>query len=119
MKALEIMRIDERQSKRLWDNTQYIRKALASLGFDLMGSEGPIIPILVGDTDAALQWYERLMREGICVPAIRPPTVPKGTDRLRVTITAKHTKQHLDRLTKALGTGLKKIPRGNGANHAI
>ena len=67
------------------------------------GHPSPIIPIVVGSEDRALAASEALARQGILVPAIRPPTVPPGTSRLRVTVSAAHTDEDLDRLFEALG----------------
>ena len=66
------------------------------------GHRSPIIPIIVGDEDQALAASAALAAEGILVPAIRPPTVPVGTSRLRVTVSAAHTDDDLKRLTEAL-----------------
>ena len=66
----------------------------------------PIIPIVVGSEDRALAASDALGRQGILVPAIRPPTVPVGTSRLRVTVSAAHTGEDLDRLLDALGDRL-------------
>ena len=66
------------------------------------GHPSPIIPIVVGDEARALAASETLAGEGILVPAIRPPTVPPGTSRLRVTVSAAHTGEDLDRLVGAL-----------------
>ncbi len=71
------------------------------------GHRSPIIPIIVGDEDQALTASAALAAEGILVPAIRPPTVPVGTSRLRVTVSAAHTGDDLKRLTEALrGAGI-------------
>ncbi|OZB56418.1 MAG: 8-amino-7-oxononanoate synthase [Halothiobacillus sp. 14-56-357] len=74
-------------------------------GIELMPSETPIQPVLVGDSTQAVAWSTRLADAGLWVPAIRPPTVPQGASRLRVTISAAHTPAHIERLTNAL-TGL-------------
>ena len=66
------------------------------------GHPSPIVPIIVGAEDEALAASEALARQGILVPAIRPPTVPAGTSRLRVTVSAAHTDADLDRLIEAL-----------------
>ena len=71
------------------------------------GHRSPIIPIIVGDEDQALAASAALAAEGILVPAIRPPTVPVGTSRLRVTVSAAHTGDDLKRLIEALrGAGI-------------
>ncbi len=71
------------------------------------GHPSPIIPIIVGAEDQAIAASEALAAEGVLVPAIRPPTVPVGTSRLRVTVSAAHTDDDLKRLTEALrGAGI-------------
>ena len=71
------------------------------------GHPSPIIPIIVGAEDRAMAASDTLGRQGILVPAIRPPTVPVGTSRLRVTVSAAHTDDDLDRLAEALrGAGI-------------
>ena len=82
--------------------TGRLRQGLVSLGFDLMASEGPIVPIRVGDTKKALALKSFLAAEGYFAPAIRPPTVPKNTDRIRLSVTAAHSEEEIDGLLAAL-----------------
>ena len=69
---------------------------LNRMGFDIMGSQTPITPILIGDSALAVKFSELLYEEGILVVAIRPPTVPRNTERLRLTVMATHTREDLD-----------------------
>ena len=62
----------------------------------------PIQPLIIGSNDDALQLSESLRERGIMVPAIRPPTVPQGTARLRVSLSAAHSKEDVDQLLSAL-----------------
>ncbi len=78
------------------------RTAATELDLPLMASETPIQPILAGSAQRALAWSRQLAADGILVTAIRPPTVPKGSARLRITFSALHTDQQLDRLLDAL-----------------
>ncbi|MGQ7274316.1 8-amino-7-oxononanoate synthase [Marinobacter sp. V034] len=78
------------------------RSEASRLGFTLMPSATPIQPILVGDAWSALALSKALEARGIWVTAIRPPTVPEGESRLRVTFSASHNEAHLDRLLNAL-----------------
>ncbi len=80
-------------------------------GIELMPSETPIQPVLVGDSTQAVAWSTQLADAGLWVPAIRPPTVPQGASRLRVTISAAHTQTHVVRLTNALEDLLAEKPR--------
>ncbi|MEI7999310.1 MAG: aminotransferase class I/II-fold pyridoxal phosphate-dependent enzyme, partial [Candidatus Omnitrophota bacterium] len=73
-----------------------LRIGLKRLGLDTMSSTTPIIPILFKDAAAALQASKKLLEQGIFVQAIRPPTVPANTARLRVTVMATHTQEDLD-----------------------
>ncbi len=66
------------------------------MGFTLTHTQSPILPIILNQPQLALEMSKRLFNQGIYVPAIRPPTVPKGTSRLRVTVTSDHTPDHLE-----------------------
>lgn len=79
-----------------------LRNGLADLPWKLMPSDTAIQPLLIGDNHLALQISEGLRERGIWVAAIRPPTVPQGTARLRITLSAAHTEGDVDRLTEAL-----------------
>lgn len=87
--------------KKLWDNATYLRGSLAAAGFDLMGSEGPVIPVRMESTARAVAFRDFLVNEGIFAPAIRPPTVSAGTERVRISVSAVHETKHLDALVRA------------------
>lgn len=78
------------------------RTGAEQLGLKLMPSDTAIQPLLVGESDAALKLSAALREQGMLVVAIRPPTVPAGTARLRITLTAAHSEDHVDRLLDAL-----------------
>jgi 8-amino-7-oxononanoate synthase len=79
-----------------------LRQGCEGLPWKLLPSETPIQPLLVGDNQSAMRLAEVLRGAGIWVPAIRPPTVPKGTARLRISLSAAHTLEDIDRLVGAL-----------------
>src|SRR5690606_20660037 len=79
-----------------------LRQGLVSLPWQLLPSTTAIQPLLVRDNEQALQLSTALRERGIWVPAIRPPTVPKGTARLRITLSAAHTVAEIDQLTLTL-----------------
>jgi 8-amino-7-oxononanoate synthase len=85
------------------------RAGAARLGLALMDSPTPIQPILIGGSDSALRVAERLRDLGVMVGAIRPPTVPAGSARLRVTLTAAHTEAQVDRLLDALADAMSEV----------
>ncbi len=99
--SLELLEKQPGLLRRLRAKTQRLRQGLLGLGFDLMGSEGPIVPIRVGDPKKALALKSFLAKEGYFAPAIRPPTVPKGTDRIRLSVTTAHSEQEIDGLIAA------------------
>ncbi|WP_279156314.1 aminotransferase class I/II-fold pyridoxal phosphate-dependent enzyme, partial [Obesumbacterium proteus] len=75
---------------------------LNDLGLTLMESSSAIQPVIIGENQAALDLAQRLREQGIWVSAIRPPTVPPGTARLRITLSAAHSEQDINRLLEAL-----------------
>ena len=78
------------------------RAGAQALGLQLVDSPTPIQPLILGDAQTALDWSEALLAQDILVTAIRPPTVPQGAARLRVTLSALHQAEHVDRLLEAL-----------------
>lgn len=100
--SLNLIGSSDERRRTLWARVASARQKLAAIGLDLGRSEGPIIPVLIGDTRRALEIAGRLREAGILGVAIRPPTVPKGTDRIRLTVTAKHTEEDLDHLAAVL-----------------
>jgi 8-amino-7-oxononanoate synthase len=82
------------------------RQGAAQLGLQLMDSHTPIQPLLVGDSETALKLSEALLAEGILITPIRPPTVPIGSARLRITLTAAHSENQVERLLEALAKAL-------------
>jgi 8-amino-7-oxononanoate synthase len=83
---------------------EHFRLGAAQLGLNLLPSQTPIQPILLGDNLHALQASQNLLDAGFLVTAIRPPTVPEGTARLRVTLSAAHKQEDVERLLEALGS---------------
>jgi 8-amino-7-oxononanoate synthase len=100
--SLRIVREDSGLRERLQAHIAYFRHEAGGLGLDLMASTTPIQPIVLGSNERALAWSTALQERGLLVGAIRPPTVPAGTARLRVTLTAAHERSDIDRLLEAL-----------------
>ncbi|MCB1802979.1 MAG: 8-amino-7-oxononanoate synthase [Gammaproteobacteria bacterium] len=100
--ALRIVADEDWRRERVIGHVQRFRHAAQKLGLNLMASDTPIQPILLGDAVTANRWSELLQRAGILVTAIRPPTVPEGMARLRVTFSAAHTPAHVDALLAVL-----------------
>ena len=96
--------VDEERWRRqlLAGHIRYFRQQAADAGLPLMPSETAIQPLLVGDDGQALAWQTRLRDKGFWISAIRPPTVPRGTARLRITLSAAHSREDIDALLQAL-----------------
>ena len=77
--------------KQLLKNAETLRSALTSIGYTLLPSQTQIIPVILGEAQRATDVAEALLTENVFAPAIRPPAVPMGTSRLRVTAMATHT----------------------------
>ncbi len=102
--ALRLLREADGAREHLRARIRQFRSGAADLGLALMPSTTPIQPLLVGEAGAALALSEALLEKGILVTAIRPPTVPKGAARLRITLSARHAQSHVDRLLETLGS---------------
>jgi 8-amino-7-oxononanoate synthase len=102
MAALAIVRSPEGDALRA-RLSELVGRVSGSIGAGRGGPHpSPIIPVIIGDESRAVAASERLLAHGLWVPAIRPPTVPKGTSRLRVTLSAIHTDEQVDRLIAEL-----------------
>jgi 7-keto-8-aminopelargonate synthetase-like enzyme len=100
MAALNLIEHDSHLIRRLWQNRDKAARGITAAGYDITGSETPILPVRTGDIDNALHMAHRLFEQGIFAPAIRPPSVKEP--RIRITVTAAHTDEDIERLTEAL-----------------
>jgi 8-amino-7-oxononanoate synthase len=101
--SLRIVQSEDWRRERLTELVRQFREGAGQMGLELMPSDTAIQPVLLGSAEAALSATSKLRERGILVPAIRPPTVPAGTARLRITFSADHTEAHVERLLEALG----------------
>jgi glycine C-acetyltransferase/8-amino-7-oxononanoate synthase len=101
--ALDLVEDQPRRVERLRDNGEVMRAELAREGFDVTGSETQIIPLVIGDADLAMRMCEAALGLGVFAQAIRPPTVPDGTSRLRLAVMASHSKEELRDAARVLG----------------
>ena len=102
LKSLELLRNDGWRREHLNHLITRFRQGAAEIGLSLMDSPTPIQPILIGDSEHALKLSALLKERGLLVGAIRPPTVPVGSARLRVTLSAAHSEAQLEQLLDAL-----------------
>ena len=102
LESLQLIGQGDALREQLRNLIAQLRSGLAGLPWKLMPSDTAIQPLLIGDNHAALALSEGLRERGILVAAIRPPTVPQGTARLRITLSAAHSAADVARLVEAL-----------------
>jgi 8-amino-7-oxononanoate synthase len=101
--ALDLLAESPKRVERLQANAAALREGLRSEGLDPIGSDTQIVPLVIGEADDAMALCERLLEEGIFAQAIRPPTVPAGTCRLRLTVMATHRVADLRHAARRIG----------------
>ena len=102
--SLRVMRDEPWRRSRCVEHAVRFRAGIADLGLQSLPSRTPIQPVLIGEEAAAVVASHALLDQGVWVPAIRPPTVPVGTSRLRFTFSASHTEAQVEQLLAALRT---------------
>jgi 8-amino-7-oxononanoate synthase len=100
--SLRLIEQDEWRREALMRHIAQLKRGLQSLPWKLLPSDTPIQPLLIGDSAEAVRISQGLRERGILVPAIRPPTVPQGAARLRISLSAAHQPQDIAQLTDAL-----------------
>jgi 8-amino-7-oxononanoate synthase len=99
--AIELLYKEPQRRLALWHNSRALKEGLHRLGFSLGQSQSQILPLIIGDAEKCMIFSERLLEKGVFAQGIRPPTVPPGTSRLRITLMATHTHKHLHRALQA------------------
>ncbi len=102
--SLQLLKADSWRREQLVANVQRFKAGAAQLGLSLLPSNTAIQGVIAGSGDQALIWAGMLQQRGLAVTAIRSPTVPRGSERLRITLSALHTDEQIDRLIDALGS---------------
>ncbi|MDQ7095932.1 glycine C-acetyltransferase [Desulfosporosinus sp. PR] len=97
LKAIEILSNSTELQRKLWENGNYLKHGLKTLGFNIGASQTPITPCIIGDENLTQKFSRKLYENGVYAKAITFPTVPKGTGRVRNMPTAAHTREMLDR----------------------
>ncbi|MBV9270721.1 MAG: aminotransferase class I/II-fold pyridoxal phosphate-dependent enzyme, partial [Candidatus Eremiobacteraeota bacterium] len=101
LEAIEFLEAHPELMTKLRDNVAYFRDGLKRLGFKPLEGESAIIPIIVGETSFAIRMSDELLKKGVFVTGFGYPVVPEGTARIRVQISAKLTKDEMDRALTA------------------
>jgi glycine C-acetyltransferase/8-amino-7-oxononanoate synthase len=110
--ALQTLRSEPELVDRLHRNALVLRDELSHAGFSVARTEMPIVPLVMGDPRAAMGVCEGALRRGVFAQAIRPPTVPEGTSRLRVVAMATHAEAHLRHAARVLAAAAAAQPAG-------
>lgn len=100
--AIDIVEREPWRHEKALENAAYFRRQIQAAGFDTLGSETHIVPVLIGREDAAARVTERLRNYGILAPRVHYPAVPVGRSRIRVVMTCQHTKAQIDHLLTSL-----------------
>ena len=98
--AIDVIRSNPELRQRLFSNVLLLKNSLLERGFQLLPSQTQILPLILGAADVASRFAEVLLSQGVYAPAIRPPTVPEGTSRLRISVIASHTTEDLETAVK-------------------
>ena len=100
--SLKVIEVENWRREKLQSLVNQFRKGAKEIGLELIDSITPIQPIIIGSSENSLALSEKLLEKNILISAIRPPTVPEGTARLRVTFSATHTEEHVNKLLDVL-----------------
>jgi len=101
LKVLELIRTAGELRQRLRDNTAFFRGRMSELGFDILPGEHPIVPVMVGDAALAARMAEVMLSKGVYVVGFSFPVVPRGAARIRVQLSAAHSRDDLERAVQA------------------
>jgi 8-amino-7-oxononanoate synthase len=114
MAALELLREQPRRVEKLQRNAAVLRESLEKEGFPVSETTTQIVPVIVGDANTAVRASERALEKGVFAQAIRPPTVPDGSSRLRLTVMASHTRSELRDAARVLARCIPAAAREAG-----
>tara|TARA_A100000164_G_scaffold65169_1_gene53808 strand:- start:1291 stop:2478 length:1188 start_codon:yes stop_codon:yes gene_type:complete len=109
LKALDIVKSQPDRRHRIYENTKYFRTKMKSLGFNIIGDQHPITPVMLGDANIAQQMSRELLENGIYAVSFSFPVVPEGKARIRLQINSEHTKDELDKAIQVFEKVGKKL----------
>lgn len=101
LKALDIMETESHHREKLWQNVAQLKRGMNSLGFDTLGSESQIVPVLIGSDELTVIFWKMLWEEGIFTTPALPPSVPKDRSIIRTSVNADHASEQIERLLEA------------------
>lgn len=107
--AIDLLYKEPQRRLALWHNCRAMKDGLKNLGFPMGQSQSQILPLIIGAAEKCMLFSEHLLQKGIFVQGVRPPTVPEGTSRLRITLMATHTHDHLHRALRAFEEAAREL----------
>ena len=107
--GLDIVAQEPQRRRQLWDNTAFLAEQLTGLGYSLGHTRSQILPLIIGDAGQTMALAAALLERGIFAQGIRPPTVPAGTSRIRVTPMATHTRQDMQDAVEAFAAAGREV----------
>ncbi|MEQ9618242.1 MAG: 8-amino-7-oxononanoate synthase [Deltaproteobacteria bacterium] len=112
--AIEIIENEPERREYLWSLINKFRSGIEEIGLEILPTDSAIIPVLIGDAEPSLKFAGALREHGVYTPAVRPPSVPVGMCRIRATLMAKHTEEHIERALRAFRAAYDSINASNG-----
>lgn len=109
MAAIDIIENEPERREHLWRLITKFKVGLEALGLEILPSDSAVVPVLIGEAGQALSFARALRENGVFTPAVRPPSVPHGMSRIRATLMAKHTDEHIDKAVLAFEAAKKSI----------
>jgi glycine C-acetyltransferase len=107
--AIDLVQREPDRRRRLWDNAAFFLQGLTALGYKVGPTQSPILPVMIGDAATTMKLAAALVQRGVFAQGIRPPTVPIGASRLRVTPMATHTRAQLANALEAFAAAGKEL----------
>jgi 8-amino-7-oxononanoate synthase len=99
--ALDVLRTEPERLESLWRNTRRMQQGLRELGYDIGTSETPVIPVVIGELNRMLMFWKEIFDAGVFTNPVTPPAVPASSCRLRISVMATHTDDHIDQVLEA------------------
>jgi 8-amino-7-oxononanoate synthase len=99
--ALDVLRTEPERLESLWRNTRRMQQGLRELGYDIGTSETPVIPVVIGELNQMLRFWKEIFDAGVFTNPVTPPAVPANSCRLRISLMATHTDDHIDQVLDA------------------
>ena len=107
--ALDVIETEPERREQLWTNTRRMQDGLRSLGYDIGGSETPIVPVVIGELERMLVFWKELFDAGIFTNPVTPPAVPENSCRIRISVMATHTSEQIDAVLEVFAAAGKKM----------